>query len=77
MNLVRTSVLIILSSYAMGNEWSEWSSYEIEPIQDRQKVTKQPTTAIMIIGGYGGGNSLILMKKFFTFLHDYFSPIHI
>ena len=65
MNLVRISILIILSSYAMGNEWSEWSSYEIEPIQDRQKVTKPPTTAIMIIGGYGGGNSLILIRFFF------------
>ena len=64
MNLVRISILIILSSYAMGNEWSEWSSYEIEPIKDRQKVTKPPTTAIMIIGGYGGGNSLILIKKY-------------
>ena len=62
----------------MGNEWSEWSSYEIEPIRTENhqhpthsdettiksskdlKVTKLPTTAIMIIGGYGGGNSFEL-----------------
>ena len=64
MNLVRISILMILSSYAMGDEWSEWSSYKIEPIQDHQKVTKPPTTAIMIMGGYGGGNFLMIIRKY-------------